>query len=479
MRRQFWWTIGMWLVLSLTIINAQQQDTGKYQTWELAPMLVVSPGERLTLLTTAPLSAYQTRTTSDGSISARRLLWHAVGGYIEEATDHQLIYLAPTQDGIYLVYWEDPDNSERRFGFFVKVKTDGDGEIALPETTFYGFRGAFVPLTRSESAPVALFLVDQRKPTRRKPGDFLDDSGNYRVDTPKGPFFPEKRPTCQNNRCGIVWEEGVSVVGIRQELGTITITGQLALKLRELGVSFTYGATIKVIANITRTMYYTLIDCYRCENGRCKYDGSRVEYMVCEKVNGYTAPAWLCDAISRWRDRYPGERPLFPEFPPCGEPQRVERDCVSGGMGCECPLMIDLPSSVHAGEGVSLHTMTFIQDHEERFALRFYRAFGLHTLCSLHRPCMKYDALYQCPLEAQPIPTALFEPFAGVPLGEPSVAVVLTSNGYLFVNEAAFPETLAVPLQRELIRWLPSSGRSILKIYDSGGNLIYIGSPEN
>jgi len=333
-----------WVWLSFAVgLYAQTGSGYDHQNWELAPMLVVSPEETLTLLPTAPLPPYHTIEREGGAIIAQIPLWHALGGHILKATECEVIYRAPAQEGVYLVYWQHPDDENQRFGFFVRVKADGQGRYELPETSFQGVQGVFVPLTRAESAPVALFLVNHRKSSKPgtlqpKPPGFIDNQGNYRVDPPNEPFFPGRLPGCRNNRCDDVRQERVHVIGYSKELGTITITESLALRLEGLGISVTRGATIKVIAEITRTMYCTLIDCYRCENGQCKYVGSRVEYLVCEKVNGYLSPQWMCDAIRRWRERHPGDPPLFPDFPPCGEPITVDRNCVAGGSGeCACP----------------------------------------------------------------------------------------------------------------------------------------------
>jgi hypothetical protein len=322
------------LILTTGCLLGQDSDPD-YLQWELAPMIVVYPGEKLTILTTAPLPAYQTFTNSDGSVIVYRSLWHAIGGFIERADDCMLVYHAPTREGVYLVYWR---RGSERFGFFVKVNERGEGKIELDETIFEGHRGVFIPLTRADSAPVGLFLVNQRpqKP-RYKPGTigFIDNEGNYRIDPPDKPFFPGERPSCNGNRCEEVRKYDVQTIGYSKKLGTITITTELSLKLEQIGISHTRGATIDVWANITRTLHLDLIDCYRCENGQCKYVGSRVEYLVCEKVNNYTSPQWMCEAIRRWRERHRDE-PLFPDFPPCNEPYTVDRNCVSGGE-CHCP----------------------------------------------------------------------------------------------------------------------------------------------
>jgi len=92
-------------------------------------------------------------------------------------------------------------------------------------------------------------------------------------------------------------------------------------------------------------------------------------------------------------------------------------------------------------------TLLYAQDHEEQFALGFYRVpQGIVTLWGLHRPYLKSDALFLCPLEIRPIPLDALRSLIGAPLAEPSVEVALTPNECLFVNEIAFPDTPAVSL---------------------------------
>jgi prepilin-type N-terminal cleavage/methylation domain-containing protein len=96
---------------------------------------------------------------------------------------------------------------------------------------------------------------------------------------------------------------------------------------------------------------------------------------------------------------------------------------------------------------LSLATLAYAQDHDECFALSFYRtAHGLITLWSLHHPYIKSDRLWECPLEPKPISTAAFERLSGMPLAESPAAVALTPNWCLFVNEVAYPDTPAVYL---------------------------------
>jgi hypothetical protein len=335
------------LILTIGFLWAQkniaEQDVAPVETWELAPMVVVYPDEQLTILTTAPLPAYRTMTYEEGTITLRKPLWHAIGGHFLHTDERTLVYQAPGQEGVYLVYWSD---GTRKFGFFVKVNERGWGEIAEEETIFEGQRGVFLPLARAESSPVGLFLVNQRSGGGHgiegdgpsgKPGiGFVDNQGSYRFDPPNKPFFPNRRPHCSNGQCDEVREYQNQTLGYQRELGTIKLEGTLSIKLEGIGIEHTRGATINVTANVERTLHIDKIDCYRCENGRCEYIGSRVEYLVCEKVSNYLAPQWMCDAIRRWRERYPADDPLFPDFPPCQEPITVERGCKYSG-DCPCP----------------------------------------------------------------------------------------------------------------------------------------------
>ncbi|MEN3000806.1 MAG: prepilin-type N-terminal cleavage/methylation domain-containing protein [Armatimonadota bacterium] len=92
-------------------------------------------------------------------------------------------------------------------------------------------------------------------------------------------------------------------------------------------------------------------------------------------------------------------------------------------------------------------TLAYAQDHDEQFALGFYQVSeGIRTLWGLHRPYIKSDALYQCPLETMPIPLSALDRLIRAPLAEPSVKVALMPNWCLFVNEIAFPDTPAVSL---------------------------------
>jgi len=98
-----------------------------------------------------------------------------------------------------------------------------------------------------------------------------------------------------------------------------------------------------------------------------------------------------------------------------------------------------------------LATLGYAQDYDDHFSLGFYLTpvlggQGLRTLWGLHRPYVKSDALYQCPLETTPIPLSLLERRINVPLAEPSVEVALVPNWCLFVNEIAFPDTPPVSL---------------------------------
>lgn len=325
--------------------NIAVQDFVPMETWELTPMVVVYPDEQLTILTTAPLPAYRTTTNDEGTITVRKPLWNAVGGHIQSADDRVIVYRAPAQEGVYLVYWSD---DTRKFGFFVKVNERGWGEIAEEETIFEGQRGVFLPLARADSALVSLFLVNQRsggghgiqgdggRGLRASRIGFVDNQGSYRFDPPNKPFFPNRRPQCSNGRCDEVREYQNQTLGYQRELGTIKLEGTLSIKLEGIGIEHTRGATINVTANVERTLHIDKIDCYRCVNGRCEYIGSRVEYLVCEKVSNYLAPQWMCDAIRRWRERYPADNPLFPDFPPCQEPITVERGCKYSG-DCPCP----------------------------------------------------------------------------------------------------------------------------------------------
>lgn len=328
--------------IAFTQIQSNVEPVALTERWELAPTIVVCPNETLTILTTIPIPAFVTTSRDGGNVLAKYPLWEALGGHIASADDNGIVYQAPSTEGVYLVYWKGTAPAQS-FGFFVKVKSGGDGALELPEAEFEGQHGVFIPLARAERAPVRLFLLSRAASGRPDYPDynnqcgFTDNQGNYKVDPPNTPFFPNKRPLCSQGICSEVRSETVQVRGFTRDLGEIKLSGQIAVDLRSLGIEFTAGITVRVLADITRTMYITQIDCYKCENGTCKYDGSRVEYLVCETVNGYSAPAWMCEAIDRWKERYPQKRPLFPEFPPCGT-RMVERKCVSGGVGnCQCP----------------------------------------------------------------------------------------------------------------------------------------------
>ncbi len=97
---------------------------------------------------------------------------------------------------------------------------------------------------------------------------------------------------------------------------------------------------------------------------------------------------------------------------------------------------------------LNLATLAYAQDHDELFALGFYQVGqeGIRTLWSLHRPYLKSDALYLCPLETRPIPLSALNRLTEIPLAEPSIEVALVPNWCLFVNEIAFPDTPAVSL---------------------------------
>ncbi len=333
------------LLMLTTAFLWGQGNSDEYQVWDLTPMVVVYPDEQLTLLTTAPLPASCTTTSDDGSVTVYKTFWRAIGGHIESADERMIVYHAPAQEGVYLVYWSD---GVRTFGFFVKVKEDGWGDYTINEATFEGQRGVFLPLARPDSAPVSLFLINQRpqgiqgKPAKPTRVGFVDNQGNYRFDPPNKPFFPNRRPRCQNGQCQDVREYTTQSLGIQKELGKIEITYGLSLKLEAIGVDHTRGVTVNVLANITRTLHFDRIDCYRCENGQCQYIGSRIEYLVCEKVNNYLSPQWMCDALRRWQEKYPDQPSLFPDFPPCGIPIQVERGCQYTG-DCVCPPR-DTPS---------------------------------------------------------------------------------------------------------------------------------------
>jgi prepilin-type N-terminal cleavage/methylation domain-containing protein len=92
-------------------------------------------------------------------------------------------------------------------------------------------------------------------------------------------------------------------------------------------------------------------------------------------------------------------------------------------------------------------TLAYADDYDGCFALGFYRhQDGFLTLWTLHRPYIKNETLFLCPLETKPIALSHLERLAGMPLMESDVAVALAPNWCLFVNAVAYPDVPAVSL---------------------------------
>jgi prepilin-type N-terminal cleavage/methylation domain-containing protein len=92
-------------------------------------------------------------------------------------------------------------------------------------------------------------------------------------------------------------------------------------------------------------------------------------------------------------------------------------------------------------------TLAYANDYDDRFPLGFYRhREGFLTLWELHRPYIKNETLFLCPLETKPIALSHLEQLARMPLMESDVAVALVPNWCLFVNAVAYPDVPAVSL---------------------------------
>ncbi len=303
--------------------NPLKQDSS-YHQWEMTPMIVASKGETLCFMTTYPIPAYQ-ETLVGANSESRSLLWHALGGRILYASAEWVVYRAPSMEGIYLLYWESPDRSQR-FGVLIRVKEPAQGDQILSRSEFAGYYGAYVPLVNGSNAPTALFLTRARteKPSRSAPPDFMDNQGNVEIDLPTKPILPIPTKPCHGNRPS---NESVQVENSqwRELAGTLTIDAQMAADLRAIGINVSAGITLNVYAEWRRVARFRMVDCYQCENGAWRWIGSRVEYESCTYLEGYTPP-WICQAI---------ESSVLQGFL-CPKDPIYDRSCVSIGQ-CPCP----------------------------------------------------------------------------------------------------------------------------------------------
>ncbi len=301
---------------------------GASRSWDLTPMIVVAPNQTLFLALTNPLAAYNEQSLADGSVKVRSSLWHAIGGQVVFASDEWLVYRAPSVEGIYLVYWEDAEQTTR-FGFFVSVKEVPVCDEILAESEFAGYIGAYIPLTEADHAPTALFLAQRRsvKPERNAPPDYMDNEGRICIDFPPNkPLLPVPQRPCRG-RAPVNEQTHTEHSQWREQAGTIEVSAEIAAQLSAIGINVTVGTTINVYAEWRRSARFRTIDCYRCQNGSWVWVGSRVEYETCNYLIAYTPP-WICLAV---------ERGVLPGFT-CPRKPIYFRHCVSGGSdNCKCP----------------------------------------------------------------------------------------------------------------------------------------------
>lgn len=326
------WILTLILIGALGIVGGNADSSGSrapfqedsYQTWEMTPMIVASEGETLFVMTTAPLPAYH-EIVSDTQ-TTRLPLWNAIGGRIIYANERWVVYRAPRMEGVYLVYWQSADRSQR-FGFLVRVKSNPTGDETVPMRELDGYIGGYVPLTNGSEAPVALFLARKHttKPGVTAPPNFMDGEGNIEIDLPLRPLLSRPNRPCRGNR---PTNESVQVEDSRWrvEAGTIAITASLAAQLRDLlGIEVSIGSTINVYAEWRRVARFRIVDCYRCENGSWRWVGTRVEYEICTYLEGYIPP-WICRAV---------DLGILDQFI-CPKEPLYEKKCVSIGE-CPCP----------------------------------------------------------------------------------------------------------------------------------------------